>query len=488
VLLGRQEPRLSNFPRLDADESAAPEVIELAEHAGLHLDEWQQLILTNALGERGGRWVTPDVGLVVSRQNGKNVTLEARELAGLFLFPERKMIHTAHLMNAASTTFNRLIGYIDSTPDLKRQVRTYRYSQDGTAGIYLKNGTELTFMSRTGGSGRSMSVDFLAYDEAYNLPAASLNASSPTMAARPNSQTWYTSSAVNQLEHPHGLALARVRRRAIEARDPRLCYAEWSGDEIAYDRMRPHEKRGYVSDPETWAVANPSLGIRIAHEFLANQIPRLGVRGFATEHLSIGDWPAEPDEDRVRVVDPELWDQLVDQMSLVVSPRKVFAVAVSDQGTASIAICGTNQTGIPHIEIVDERRGVAWVSDRLIDLQKTWKPATTVIDPGSPAGQLVDPLKLSGVRCTEITARAYAQACGRFVTAATERSKEKPLGGLRHRDDPRINAALDAATTRPLMGAWAWAKDTPPALVAVTLALHGFEVGPVSTTSWGFVT
>jgi hypothetical protein len=39
--------------------------------------------------------VSSDVGLVVPRQNGKGTILEARELAGLFLFGE-SILHTSH--------------------------------------------------------------------------------------------------------------------------------------------------------------------------------------------------------------------------------------------------------------------------------------------------------------------------------------------------------------------------------------------------------
>jgi hypothetical protein len=483
---GRQEPRLSSFPEHTADESAGPEIIDLAESAGLILDPWQQAVLTNACVERGDRWVTPDVGVVVSRQNGKNAILEARELAGLFLFPwERKLIHTAHLMNAAATTFNRLVGYISGTPALMKRVRAFSRSKGGE-GIFLKDGTELLFMARSGGSGRSMSVDFLALDEAYNLPEANMNAITPTMAAMPNPQTWFTSSAVNQLEHPHGLTLARIRRRGLDA-TPGVCYAEWSGDELAFERMKAAEKRAYISSEETWRIANPGYGRRIFEGFMLSQIAKLGVRGFATEHLSIGDWPPEPDEERARVVDPHLWEALVDMTSQIITRRKVFAItAAPDAVTGTITICGGNEQGIPHVEVVDERRGVAWVVDRAVELQRAWTPVCFVIDPAGPAGQLIDPLKLAGVRVMEVTARAYAQACGRFHTAATERSPETPTGGLRHRDDPRLNNALDAATTRPLMGAWAWGFDSGPALVGATLALHGYTVGPPETESWGF--
>src|SRR5271154_6629252 len=92
--IGAQRPRVDHKPR--HKHSTGPEAIELAASAGLILDDWQQYILTNWLGETtDGRWSASTIGLMVSRQNGKGALLEARELAGLFLLEEPVIIHTA---------------------------------------------------------------------------------------------------------------------------------------------------------------------------------------------------------------------------------------------------------------------------------------------------------------------------------------------------------------------------------------------------------
>ena len=91
-----QQPRLLTTPQ-GAISSSGVEAAELAAAAGLFLDDWQRLALDVALGERAdGRWAAFEVGLVVSRQNGKGSILEARELAGLFLFGGRLILHSAH--------------------------------------------------------------------------------------------------------------------------------------------------------------------------------------------------------------------------------------------------------------------------------------------------------------------------------------------------------------------------------------------------------
>src|SRR5205809_457432 len=77
--------------------SLGVEAAELAASAGLVLDPWQAMVLDAALGKRrDGKWAAFEVGVVVSRQNGKGGILEARELAGLFLIRERLLVHSAH--------------------------------------------------------------------------------------------------------------------------------------------------------------------------------------------------------------------------------------------------------------------------------------------------------------------------------------------------------------------------------------------------------
>lgn len=474
---GHVEPRVSCFPTVR--QSAGDDAIRLAAKAGLFLDEWQQLVLRRSLGETpAGLWQTPDVAVLCARQNGKNAILEARLLAGLFLFEEQLIIHTAHEMKAAAVTFRRIKSLVKSTPSLNRRVANISNSK-GDEGIELHNGNRLRFMARTGGSGRSFSADTLILDEAYNLPDHVMNALTPTLAGRPNPQVWYTSSAVNQVEHPHGLTLARVRRRALAGGDAELAYAEWSADDGLWASLSAAERRVYASDPQVWAVANPGFPNRVTYRFLETQLKRLGPAGFAAEHLSIGDWPDEPSDDLVTVVDRATWDELVDRFSVPEDPV-AFAVVAAEKG-ASAAVCaaGYRSDGLVHVEVLASQRGVSWVVEYVAERVRRNRPCATMVDPASPAGPLIPLLENAGVEVTKVSATGYRQACEGWYTAVTERDETvgRPVGGLRHQDDPRLNEALFNAVTRPLGQGWVFDQrnstvDLSP-LIAVVLAMQG---------------
>src|ERR1044072_5917325 len=94
-LVGAQLPRVSCVPPYVS--SAGEEAIEFCESFGLRLDPWQQHVLTHALGGRkDNKCAAFEVAALVPRQNGKGSILEARELAGLFLFDEQPILHSAH--------------------------------------------------------------------------------------------------------------------------------------------------------------------------------------------------------------------------------------------------------------------------------------------------------------------------------------------------------------------------------------------------------
>ena len=124
TLLGNQRPRLESIP--EYNETLGPEIIGLAESAGLYLDDWQQYVLTNAMGiTLEKKWSAFEVALIVSRQNGKGSILEARELAGLFMIKtDREMLHTAHESKTASKHYYRIMSLIDNTPELRKQVKS----------------------------------------------------------------------------------------------------------------------------------------------------------------------------------------------------------------------------------------------------------------------------------------------------------------------------------------------------------------------------
>lgn len=457
---GVQVPRIHHVPR-GAASTDAIEVIELCAMTGLLLDPWQVLVLEGALGVRpDGKWLAQSVGVEVARQNGKGSLLEARELAGLFLFGEKLITHSAHQFDTSLEAFKRLLERIESCPDLEQRVKRVSRSH-GEEGIELKGGQRVRFRTRTKGGGRGFTGDCIILDEAMILPESALGALLPTLSARPNPQVWYTGSAVDQQVHEHGRVFARVRERALGGDDPTLAYFGWGLDFDDPDAV-PAE---VAEDPEAWAMANPGLGIRLGVEFTGEEHRSLEPRTFAVERLGVGDWPAG--DGSVNVIDPQVWDQLADDRSEIAG-GVVFALDVSpDRARSCIAAAGRRVDELLHGEVVQHGRGTGWVVERLAELVQRHPTIAVVVDGAGPAGSLIPDLQQHGVVVTPVNAREYAQACGALYDAVAERR-------LRHTGPPELAAAVRGAAKRPLGDAWAWSRksssvDISP-LVAVTLA------------------
>jgi hypothetical protein len=456
--LGAQSPRLHSVPH--AASSAGQEAVELAASAGLHLYPWQQHVLEHALGERDdGQWAAFEVALIVSRQNGKGSILEARELAGMFLFGEQLILHSAHEFRTAVEAFHRILMLIEQTPDLDSRVSRVLRSH-GDEGIELKNGSRLKFVARTGGSARGLSADLVILDEAFNLPDATMASMLPTLSARPNPQVWYTSSAVNAEEHRNGWVLTRLRDRGIAGGDPGLAYFEWSADEDAY-------KADPESTASNWtqiALANPSLGFRpgVSEERVERERASLTPKGFAVERLGVGDWPRTAEG--VTVFPASAWEGCASTDAVLGDPFVLAADAPPDRSEAYIvASDGT------HVEVVETKRGLGWVADYLIARHER-HGCQVVIDGKGAIGSLIPKLEAAGVKVLLMNAADVARACGQFYDAVTE-------GRLTHLDDPILNVAVAGATQRPLGDAWAWDRKhaTVPLspLIAATNALWG---------------
>lgn len=462
-----QRPRVSRIPpRLS---SAGREAVELAASCGLILDPWQAFVLDGGLGERyDGKWSAFEVALIVSRQNGKGSILEARELAGLFLFGERLILHSAHEFKTAAEGFLRIEQLIDGSDDLRKQVRTITRSH-GSEGIELLNGARLRFVARTRGSGRGFSGDLVILDEAYALTNASMGALLPTLSARPNPQIWYTSSAGTADSEVLTAVHARGEGDGVE---PRLAYFDFSAD-----------PKASLDDRAAWRQANPAFGIRIGEEFIEGERRALSDDDFARERLGIWSHGYAASA----VIPASTWAALGSPMSEVVG-SVAFAVDVApDRHSAAIAAAGMRADGLEHVEVVDYRTGdPTWIVDRLKGLQSSIDSVATLLDPSSPAGSFLPALEFAGVDVTLVTARELGQACGAFYDSAM-------AGTMRHLGvdaQPQLAAAWAGAKKRNLGDAWALDRKTStddicPAVAAV-LARYGFttHVGRPEESVW----
>ena len=448
---GQRSPTFRSVP--DSAASDGEKAVELAAGAGLDLDDWQSDFLVDALGRNSdGDWAATEVGLVVPRQNGKGAILEARMLAGLFLFGEQLQIYTSHEVKSSQEIFRRLVGLIEATPDLVDQVDAIRWA-NGQEAIELKTGARVRFIARSRKSGRGFSADAVYFDEAFELSADIVAAAVPTLSAVDRPQIWYVSSA----PHAHSEVLRQVQSRGREGSDPTLAFAEWcASDDVESD------------DPAAVATANPALGIRLTLDFTDKERGVLDDESFRRERLGIS-----PDFDATSsVIDLATWQELVDPTSQPVGPIFLAIDVSPDRGDSAVAIAGKRRDDFYHIELVEARKGVGWVAGRVADLLATHDDlAGVVVDGRGPAAALIPDLFAAGVSedlLTIVGPGDMAAACGIFFDSVAEKR-------LRYLAHPDLDEALRAASQRPLGDAWAWSRrrsrSTIAPLVAVTIAL-----------------
>lgn len=440
----------------------AKDAIELAGVAGLDLDEWQKHDLTVMMGQRSdGRWAAAEHAEIVARQNGKGSILEVRELAGLFLLEERLILHSAHLAVTATEAQNRLLTLIENCPDLDRMVqRVSRSSQDQS--ITTKRGGRVMFKTRTKGGGRGLTGDCVVLDEGMYLYWQQMAALMPTISARPNPQIIYASSAAEAESE----VLHKVRRRALSGEETSLGYCEYACSPDADPSL-----------PQTWADANPALGIRITLDYLEREHASLPADQFSRERLTLFD------QDRTEagswaVIGEDTWKHCGDPASTITS-RVALSIEVDRERTcAVVAASGRNQYGKFHVEIVDQRDGVDWVVGRTVGVvnAESNDVAVVAVDPGGPAGFLINPLIEAGVKVVPVSSRDAAQACGLFLTSAV--SSE-----LVHLNDSVLSKSVQSAVRRDSGDVWYWKRtgdDESIGLLAATLALGQVPTLPES--------
>lgn len=453
-LQGSEKPRIWTYPPAVA--SSGDELADYAEQFGLRLLPWQRLALRCAMGERAdGRWAAGQVGIVVPRQNGKGAVIEARELGGLFLLGERLIVHTAHEFKTAQDAFRRIRTIIDGSGELTRRVK--RIIKMPNPVIELKNGNRLTFVARSGGSGRGFSGDVVILDEAYDLTVDQMDALIPTLTTAPDPQIWYTSSAGKA----HSEVLANVRRQGV-AGSPTLAYMEWSVAEPGPDEPPLDPDR-----LELVAQANPAYPDLVSDDYLALERDALSYEGRLRERLGI--WEAIGGDDAVA----RAWPLLADRADNPARPAGPVAFAVHsrfDRSATAIAACGKRPDGRVLVQVIDSRPGVTWAVPRLAELIGKWPTCATVIDPRSAAGSLLADLDEARIEYVAMTAMDVAQAFGMFHDAATDAT-------LVHLDQPELNAAVAGSSRRPIGEAWTWdgkGDADVKGLVAVTNAFWGW--------------
>lgn len=481
ALLGVQEPQIVHRPPDVHSLDGAREAIEFVEAYGMTPDANQVATVELALGEREDfSWAAFEVCDVEPRQNGKGDKIQIREAAGMFVFDEGLIIHTAHELKTAVQAFRRMEHFISRNADLRRQVK-FRYA-NGEQAVEHKSGARIIYLARTGGAGRGFDdADVVIYDEAYALQAEQAAASISTMSVAVNPQVWYASSAGKS----DSTMLWALRMRALQGDAGRLAYSEHTAEtprlelnddgelEVVSPPVDPYDERNI-------ALANPAYGYRISSEFVDGERRAFSanIQLFLRERCGVFDPLPKLTKGKPAKLPAEAWAATVlgDRPEPDVEPGEVtIGYDVSLDGKWSSIAIGFGTQAAPYVELIEHEPGSGYLPARLVELCERWEPIAVGCNGAGPAGATLATVReafaeagLADDLLHELKANEYKQACGGLYTTVLEGTLQRPNG----QDD--LDDAAGRAAERTLGDAWAWDvrqnDDDISPVVAVTVA------------------
>lgn len=460
------------------------DAIDLAAVCGLYLDDWQQEILRCSLGYTEEQvFSARQMLLLCTRQQGKNIILEARELAGLFLLHEPIMGHTAQEQRTAIGSYRRVKAHIMNAIDVLPNADKIRWLENTTEisislpqvkkGRDKREASRLIFTPRTSNALRGYTVNLLVIDEAYSYTADQAAALEPTQNQATNPQLWLTSST----GMPESTELLAKREMGLSQALPDMGFFEYKAD----DGCDP-------GDESQWFKALPGLRTgrtpisEIRSQYLKAKTHAEQGTGDFTEFNRelLGLWASV---DVPSTIPRAVWDSMRHPDGVEWSAPQEFAFAVDVSPTpadghgeqfTSIYAVGADSDGFAHIWNVASDEGLMWVPEFLKTLQEQRNPRVTVIDPMSPAGALLPMFDDLGVQYTSLSSSQCMSACSQFLAYAMD-------GRLRHGGDELLDEGVAAAVQRWVgkKGAWLWARknldSNITAVVASTYALFALS-------------
>lgn len=444
-LIGYQTPRLAHYPTYFT--SLGDDAIDLAGACGLELLPWQEDIVRVSLGEAvDHRWCSSSVCLIIPRQNGKNVCVYARQLAGLFLLGERIM-HSAHEFDTCRDAHRELTTFIGNCEELEDEcILPHKVGAAEMSIRHKSNKGFIHYVARGKNAKRGRTkVDLMIFDEAFALDDHMMGSMSPLQQASLNPQKWFTTSAGTE----DSVVLTRIRergKRLDETPDDssKLLYAEWSCEEGS----DPHEF-------ENWKLSNPSLGVEgIAPvDYLREDYEQnMDLAQFAREHLGMWDDPAMSS-----VISLSAWKDCIGESPAEVGERVVCVDVEPNRQWASIAIAEKHSDGRHHVAVIAHDAGTKWIIPTMTKLMASpHPPKAAVVQLGAQSGVYAPELEQLGYKVYTFGTKDVGQATMQF--------EDDIIGNLlTHEDDVDLKIGLGGATkyfigNEDFSGAWGWLR------------------------------
>jgi hypothetical protein len=421
--------------------------------ANVPLDDEQRLCIDAAMShDRRGNWIGGEVAIKEPRQNGKtNNIVVPLTLTDLFLFEPDLIMHTAHLFKTANETFDVMVSIIDGCFELRRRVKKILRSTHEQS-IELLSGAQVYFLARSGGAGRGLGGKRINFDEAFALQGSQIGAMLPTLLARPNTQIVYaTSGAKKDSDLLHELnRRGRTHAHSDECFSENepckilensgsegMVFVEWKGDG---SWEKPGCRLG-DSCSHHWSVTGCSLDnvklIKQGNPAIFHgriQLRKITVTmrkampapEFGREILG---WDDAQEIVETVPIEKVFWDLCRDEESTIVGPMVITFDVSAGRKTSSISVCGYNERGAKHAELVKYLKGTDQVVSEVKRIQSENEILSVRIgerkkgalrksrpgifyDPSSPAAALIPEFIEAGINPIPMTLRDIGSACG----------------------------------------------------------------------------
>lgn len=439
------------------------------------LDPEQRLVLDAWFGyvrtPLGPRLAAFEGAVVAPRQNLKTGVLKAAALGKIYISEQHLVVWSSHEAFASSEAYRDIKLLIESNPDMLAEVVAF-HGALGRESIEFTGDRRLIFKARTGTSARSLSGDTVILDEAFALQPEHMASLTPTLAARPDPQLLYGSSA--------GL-LASAVLRAVRDRgrsgSPRLVYAEWCATWRPCTDPECEHAVGtpgcWLDDEDAWLECNTAVRRgRITLQTLRGLRSAMAAEPLKFGRECMGAWDDPGSDGALRLIDRERFGELAGSKP---GDEPVFALDVAPRRNWACIVAGSrSSSGVIHMEIPSRAgvlahwRGTDEVLGTFRKIAKRSPGATVVLLGKSQAAIFGDRLDRLGFEVERLAPGDYPSACAALVDAIDK-------GDIGHNGATELLAAVESAVAVDIgEEQYRWGRrksggDITP-LVAMTLA------------------
>lgn len=434
VRYGNQKPRVDIYK--NGDIWLADKTIRLLEAYGVKLLPWQRSVLYRWMAlDDEGKWVNPDCGLLVPRQNGKSELMIARIVGGMIFLGEA-LIYTAQSETTVSEIKRRIQRFFYDAEEEIRDMLTEEFDKDPKSLDYveLRNRGRCVFRTRTRTNGLGSTNDVLLLDEDQEETDAQQEALLPTIASGKSQNHQTIRVGTPPSGGGSGTVFIRMRKNVLDGKATDICWQEWSVEHITEP-----------SDEEAWYATNPSLGYFLMKSAVKSESQKMAVDSFNKMRLG---WVAGVEN--MRAITDDQWLPLgVDRVELPDNPNLVYSVKFApDRSAVSLAVGVLMPNGLVHVEIIERKpmsAGTAWLASWLLE---RWRKANKIIIDGAAGTQLlIEELVRSERKLSKRILAPNVKEAGAAYAAFMEGVQQ---GLLTHYNQPALDVSIRTVKKRDI--------------------------------------